>query len=147
MSSRPDERDAVDAAIQVLRTPVPVRASWRAEVVAAVLEEAAPRSRPRISLHPGVAAAAAVALIAAGGAGAALLFRAPAPRAPAAPRVAVDPGDHPVTFSLDAPGARRVALVGDFNGWDPERSPLVRDGAGTRWQLTLPLAPGRHVSA
>jgi Glycogen recognition site of AMP-activated protein kinase len=146
MSSRPDERDPLEPAIDVLRRPVPVRAAWRAEVMSAVLEETAPRHRPRLTLHPGVAAAAAVALVVAGGAGTALLLRARDVGSTAVAVSAVD-GNRPVTFTLEAPGAQRVALVGDFNGWDAGRSPLAPDADGVRWRLTLPLAPGRHVYA
>jgi 1,4-alpha-glucan branching enzyme len=36
-----------------------------------------------------------------------------------------------------APGARRVNLVGEFNGWDRERHPATRDEYGV-WRLFLP---------
>ena len=39
--------------------------------------------------------------------------------------------------------AQRVAVVGDFNGWDPLPHPLVREGEA--WAITLHLAPGRYV--
>jgi len=41
-----------------------------------------------------------------------------------------------------APGARRVALVGPFNGWDSAVHPLVRT-AGGDWAITIYLPPGR----
>lgn len=50
-------------------------------------------------------------------------------------------------FVLDAPAAARVSLVGGFNSWDAESTPLVRDPATGLWAVTLPLAPGRHVYA
>jgi len=47
----------------------------------------------------------------------------------------------PVRFALVAP-AGEVALVGDFNDWDPRAQPLTRqDGA---WSVTLRLRPGRY---
>ena len=50
-----------------------------------------------------------------------------------------------VQFILTAPAASRVALAGDFNGWDTRAIPLERrDG---RWAVTLALAPGRHQYA
>ncbi|GLC27025.1 isoamylase early set domain-containing protein [Roseisolibacter agri] len=52
----------------------------------------------------------------------------------------------PVAFLLRRPAAARVALVGDFNGWDPHATPLVRRDDGT-WTTTVPLAPGRHAYA
>jgi 1,4-alpha-glucan branching enzyme len=62
----------------------------------------------------------------------------PAGEAPAGPQV--------VQFVLVQPGASRVALVGDFNGWDVDASPMRRD-AGGAWSIALPLLPGRHVYA
>jgi hypothetical protein len=52
----------------------------------------------------------------------------------------------PVAFVLRRPGAARVSLVGDFNGWDPQATPLARSEDGT-WIGTVPLAPGRHAYA
>jgi 1,4-alpha-glucan branching enzyme len=47
-----------------------------------------------------------------------------------------------VRFSLSAPQARQVSLVGDFNGWDPAATALQeRDGT---WTVVIPVAPGRH---
>lgn len=48
-----------------------------------------------------------------------------------------------VRFTLRAPDARRVALVGDFNGWDATAAPLAR--RGDEWTIVIPVAPGRHV--
>ena len=52
---------------------------------------------------------------------------------PAAPSAAIahEPQTD-VTFVFRAPGASTVALVGDFNGWDPEATPLRRVDAGRR---------------
>ena len=49
-----------------------------------------------------------------------------------------------VQFMLTAPAASRVAIAGDFNGWDTRGTPLVRDSGNGRWAVTLALAPGRH---
>ncbi len=48
-----------------------------------------------------------------------------------------------VRFAVWAPNARRVSVVGDFNGWDGRRHPMrQRYGAGI-WELFIPrLAPG-----
>jgi 1,4-alpha-glucan branching enzyme len=50
-----------------------------------------------------------------------------------------------VRFAVWAPGARRVAVVGDFNAWDARRHPMrVRYPAGI-WELFVPrLAPGER---
>jgi hypothetical protein len=52
-----------------------------------------------------------------------------------------------VRFALLAPGASRVALVGDFNGWNPAATPLRESPDGHTWSVAVPLAPGRHVYA
>ena len=46
-------------------------------------------------------------------------------------------------FVFNAASASRVTIVGDFNDWDPEASPLQRMGKGV-WTITIPLAPGRY---
>ena len=50
-----------------------------------------------------------------------------------------------VTFVLLAPRARTVALAGDFNEWDPARTPLTRAASGGLWTVEMPLAPGRYT--
>jgi hypothetical protein len=49
------------------------------------------------------------------------------------------------TISLEfvRPGAKQVAVAGDFNDWKPERSPLVQIGNG-RWVGDVNVKPGRH---
>lgn len=49
-----------------------------------------------------------------------------------------------VRLIFDAPHARRVAVAGDFNRWDAEATPLVRDGRSPRWSVTLALRDGAH---
>jgi 1,4-alpha-glucan branching enzyme len=53
----------------------------------------------------------------------------------------VHEGVQGVRFAVWAPNARRVSVVGDFNGWDGRRTPMRnRDGV---WELFLPgLQPG-----
>ena len=52
-----------------------------------------------------------------------------------------------VRFTLTAPQASRVALVGSFNEWNPVATPLERDGRTGAWSVSLRLPPGRHVYA
>jgi chromosome partitioning protein len=53
--------------------------------------------------------------------------------------------EHGVLFSLVAPEANEVRLVGSFNGWDREHGvPLARNANGV-WHATVDLAPGRHL--
>jgi 1,4-alpha-glucan branching enzyme len=49
----------------------------------------------------------------------------------------------PVAFVVRRPGARAVALVGDFNRWDVTATPMRRLPDGT-WTAEVPLTPGRH---
>jgi hypothetical protein len=53
----------------------------------------------------------------------------------------------PVQLVLRAPAAHRVAVVGDFNGWDAAANTLTRDPASGLWSATVALRPGRHVYA
>ena len=53
----------------------------------------------------------------------------------------------PITFRFPAGlarGARRVAVVGSFNGWDPTAHPMSRPADGD-WSVTVYLPPGRVV--
>ena len=52
-----------------------------------------------------------------------------------------------VTFVFRAPGASRVSLVGDFNGWDLEATPLRRATLGDTWIAQVPLERGLHAYA
>jgi hypothetical protein len=49
-------------------------------------------------------------------------------------------------FRLLAPDARSVALVGDFNGWNPTRHPMTPSGGGW-WQVWVALPSGAHQYA
>lgn len=48
-----------------------------------------------------------------------------------------------VQFVLVASDAKSVALVGDFNDWEPAATPL-RNTSGGGWSVALRLPPGRH---
>ena len=48
-----------------------------------------------------------------------------------------------VNFLLQAPTARSVSLVGDFNGWDPTKHPMTQ-GFDKSWSITLELKHGHH---
>ena len=83
---------------------------------------------------------------------------APAVAVDAAPPGTVVPASQPSTitadalpiptqFVFDSRTAKRVVLVGDFNGWDEQAAPLDREDGSTLWSVTVPLLPGRHVYA
>ncbi|MCL2341281.1 MAG: 1,4-alpha-glucan branching protein GlgB [Proteobacteria bacterium] len=46
-------------------------------------------------------------------------------------------GDEGVAFAVWAPNARQVAVIGDFNGWDPALHPMHSSDAGI-WTLFIP---------
>jgi hypothetical protein len=50
-------------------------------------------------------------------------------------------------FVFKAANARRVALIGDFNRWDADSTPMVRAADGELWSVSIPIVPGRHVYA
>ena len=50
-------------------------------------------------------------------------------------------------FVFAAPGAREVALMGDFNGWSKDATKLVATGVDGVWSVTVPLDAGRHEYA
>ena len=52
--------------------------------------------------------------------------------------------DSRVRFAIHAPGASKVTVVGDFNGWDKTSAALQDpDGDGV-WTLTLSLKEGTY---
>ena len=52
-------------------------------------------------------------------------------------------GSRPVLLRLVAPASSQVAVVGDFNDWNPAANPLEPTGAG-EWIVRLELRPGRY---
>jgi 1,4-alpha-glucan branching enzyme len=48
-----------------------------------------------------------------------------------------------VTLTLDAPEAREVILMGDFNNWNPKVHPMKKDRDST-WKKIVMLSPGRY---
>lgn len=50
-------------------------------------------------------------------------------------------------FVLDAKRATSVAVVGDFNGWDGNATPLERDPGTGLWSAVVDVRPGRHLYA
>jgi 1,4-alpha-glucan branching enzyme len=67
-------------------------------------------------------------------------------------RVTPISGSDAIRFDITLPAnANRVAIVGDFNGWDASATPMQskREPASGRatWSAQVALAPGRHVYA
>lgn len=54
---------------------------------------------------------------------------------------------HVVRFVFRDAAARSVALVGDFNGWAKEATPLMQEGVDGTWSASIIVPPGRHEYA
>jgi hypothetical protein len=117
----------VERAATQLRRPESVRQAWREELLAQV--STPPRAR-RASLRVWIPVAIAAGLVAAVG------MRQLAGRG----------GEDRIRFSVSAPSAKQVSLVGDFNRWNPAAVPMRR-GSRDVWIVDVRLQPGRHVFA
>ena len=161
-----DFRDGADPVVrraidELRRLPsVPADAVARITTAAAAARMLPPADEPvflergrswgRISAAAGLVAAAAIAGFVVRG----------AMTPPPSTRVATTTSLTPAAFSADrasepiveqfifkAANARRVALIGDFNRWDPSAKPMERSAGGELWSVSLPMMPGRHVYA
>jgi len=119
-------------AIAELREGSVVPDEWRAELLAKVPRR---RRRPAIVRWAPIAIAAAICL----GVG----MKVGRTRSESM----VGGSASRVRFSIRAPLAARVSLVGDFDRWDPAAVPMRRDGDGETWTVDVHLPPGRHVFA
>lgn len=52
-----------------------------------------------------------------------------------------------VRFVFADSSARSVSLVGDFNGWARDQTPLHATARVGVWSVSIPLTPGRHEYA
>jgi len=161
----PDAADgqSIERVAAELRTPVPVRAEWRAGLlrgVAMLPPPGAIADSSRVVRHwrfrPVAAIAAGLACALVGAGIMALVLGRPLRRGMSDPFMSLTstmplPGESSaegrstVRFVFVAPYASRVALVGDFNAWNPAAMPMRRSVDGRAWLLDVPLAPGRHV--
>ena len=150
---------AIERVIAELRSPVPVRAEWRAGLARglAILPPpvpAAPVVVRRWTFRPLTAIAAALVCAVVGATIAALLVGSTRRSSSAEvlanltstmPLPGEQGGRSTVRFVFVAPYASRVSLVGDFNRWNPAAMPMRRSADGRAWLLDVQLAPGRHV--
>jgi hypothetical protein len=119
------EDETVERVIRHLRRPVAIDPGLDARVMREIAE--APPHRRRVRpLWPALAAAAVLAMI---------LVARPWNSGTAS-------NADTLQFVLVAPQAASVALVGDFNDWDPARSPM-RTAHGV-WATAVLLTPGRY---
>src|SRR5690349_1113099 len=158
------DSQSIERVAAELRTPVPVRTEWRVGLLRGIAmlpppglaAEASRVRRWRFRPMTAIAAGLACALVGSGATAlllggrlrrgsadqlASLTATAPLP----GEAVAEASGRSVVRFVFVAPYASRVAVVGDFNGWNPAAMPMRRSTDGHAWLLDVPLAPGRHV--
>ena len=64
----------------------------------------------------------------------------PSPRLPA-----TSSADTVMTFVFVTHGATSVSLVGDFNQWNADATPMRRIENSNAWTVTVPLSAGRHL--
>ena len=118
---------------EVLRAPSGVR-----EHVERLLRPCTIRVSPLLALAAGLLFAVSVA--------GSLLYVLPG-RAPRGEGTRAAAGSPIVQFGFVAPHASSVALVGDFNNWDPKATPLHAASTGGVWSVEVPIQPGRHLYA
>ena len=158
-----DVLTSIDRVVAELRTPVPVRAEWRVGLLrgVAMLPHPGPANGSRSVRHwrlrPWMAIAAGLGCALVGAGATALVLGRSLRRAANDPLTNLTatmplPGERTgqsgrsvVRFVFVAPYASRVALVGDFNAWNPSAMPMRRSGDGRAWTRDVPLTPGRHV--
>jgi hypothetical protein len=143
MIEQPLERSLRDA-VASLRAERDVPELWRARVLQEVRRASVSRRRRRR-----IVLAAASLIVVLGGSALIAGHRSTHVDVPAVASVLVEipPDAAPVRYTFDAPGARRVALVGDFDAWSPSGRPMRRSADGRTWELSVALPPGRHAFA
>jgi hypothetical protein len=128
------ERDFLERIAEPLRRPVPLSNRVERMVLARIRTGAGPMpgpSRGRLwaaGLAAGIAAMFALGVLVG--------------RRTAGP-IAAERSARTVEFVLRTSADSGVALVGDFNDWDPRATPLHADRDGI-WTVTVPLRPGRY---
>lgn len=141
---------ALQHAVELLREEEVVPPSWRAAVLGAVERNADSREielRPRRFVALRTAIAAGIVCAAAGSAATLAVLRRPgtietvatAPQNPTQASTVL-----PVHFSVVAPSAASVSIVGDFNHWSPTALPMKRSADGRTWEIDVKLPEGRY---
>jgi len=120
------EDETVERVIRQLRRPVAIDPGLDARVMREIAQVPFPKRRARLLL-PLLAVAAVLATV--------LIVARPWIWNSASKTDALQ-------FVLVAPQAASVALVGDFNDWDPARAPMQT--AHGVWATVVRLAPGRY---
>jgi Glycogen recognition site of AMP-activated protein kinase len=152
-NSRDDE--FAERIAQPLRAPEVLAPDFEARLMAQARAELARRralparrnwltTRRMYAISPltGLALAAGIAVIVA--ASTLGLARRPAPAVTVA---ATHDTVELVRFVFADSSARTVSLVGDFNGWARDKTPLHATARAGVWSVSVPLVPGRHEYA
>jgi hypothetical protein len=147
--------DVLERAVDELRRPLRVNAAlFDARVMDELLrtptglrERVESLVRPRMFRISPLVALAAGLLFAVSIAGSVLYVLPSSPRARERSIARAAPGTPLVEFGFAAPHASSVALVGDFNNWDPRATPLRAASTGGVWSVEVPVPPGRHLYA
>lgn len=150
---------ALERATELLRDEAQVRPEWRAAVLAGLdRDEIVSSIRPvrRWSMRPSAAIAAGLLCAVAGAALTFAITRGSQPAraglvasrtGPVATSASGPDRVSRVRFTLVAPNAARVSIVGDFNQWNPTTLPMRRSTDGQTWEIEVPLASGRYTYA
>jgi Carbohydrate-binding module 48 (Isoamylase N-terminal domain) len=162
-----DELDSLDPYVQWIaseaRRSVAVDPDVRRRLLEAVHAEPLPQ-RPsvlawfmeprRLMLRPLATAALAAGLVGIGVLGGLAIHRdgRPTTAQPSSAGAAISQlpdsiAPRTIRFVLIAPQAVRVALVGDFNGWDASANPMMAQSGAAKgmWTVYVPLQPGLHT--
>src|SRR5262245_16597885 len=150
----PDEREWLERVRAQYRRELPGEPERQRTLLDRLAGEPAPRLvRPGLggwigrqppALRIALACAASAAIVTAG-IGVYRGLGRPDSQVPSRPAaVAPDPSVGAVTFALRAPRVTSVAVVGDFNSWDPRATPMRRQGQGDVWTAQVDLSAGLH---
>jgi hypothetical protein len=148
---------------QLLRRDEAVRPAWRTALLDEVAHTPRDSQRPR-GVHLSIPMAIAAGLICAIGGGAISYVATHRANEPAlSGAVALQPSGAatsaplsnvtnmgatlPVRFTVAAPQAASVSIVGDFNHWNPTTLPMTRSADGKHWEVEVRLPLGRYSYA
>jgi len=151
----PDGDELLTRAAEELRRPLRIDAAlFDARVMDEVLrgpsalrDRFVQLTRPRTFRVSPLVALAALLLFAVAIAASALYVRPSQVRATTGDYARGGASSPLVEFGFVAPHASSVALVGDFNDWDPKATPLRAASTGGVWSVEVPVPPGRHLYA
>jgi hypothetical protein len=153
-----DDDQKIQNIVRELKEPVRVSASLDARIMRAVRELprhtrsglwarlTTPRRVTIMPLSWGLLAASLAALAALGAVHVSQDVNRAAPSIAKALFPKSDKGQAPrVQFVLVAPDAKKVAVIGDFNGWDASHAEFqAKHRGGGVWSVTAPVPVGHH---